>query len=364
MRERPAPAPKVKSKRKGRGEEELEDRELTRSEKEAMQRHRSVAPWLYIAAHIIRMRWVAPPPLSDTENGLPQLELISGALRSWAATEELGEQDQVTNTTKRYEEADIEALSGRTVNAQLFACVYTHVGATVKLITLGAHSFVIPPRSSFLLSHSSFLAPLLSTRPASGYSLIVADPPWENASARRAAVYASLAPHQLRALPVASLVGAHAYIAIWVTNKEDLIRFACKTLLPAWGASHVATLLWLKVTCTGELVCPIDPERAQSAGMPHRPYETLVVGRVGSASADVEALEARLLQSRVIVSDAGRRHSRKPSLDELFRPLLSALLPTTQVPACLEMFARELRSGWVSWGNEVLLFQERTANFE
>lgn len=50
-------------------------------------------------------------------------------------------------------------------------------------------------------------------------------------------------------------------------------------------------------------------------------------------------------------------HSRKPYLGDLLRPYL-ADMGAARGGGCLEMFAREMRAGWDSWGNEVLCFQE------
>lgn len=368
-REAPNPAPRPAGKRKARDGAEPEERELTRSEMEAAARHRSVAPWLYIAHFIIRARWPPPAPLAPSVDAVPSLEAVSAALRAWAATDVAdalapSAASSPTRRERTAHEDDARSLSGAQPCAALFRRVWRHSGADDALVTLGPHSFVLPPHCAFLLSHAPYLAPLLHARPAAGYALVVADPPWENASARRAHAYDTMAPHELRALPVASLLAAQAYVAVWVTNKEPLVRFAVKSLLPAWGAAHVATALWLKLTATGELVSPIDPERALAGGAPHRPYETLVIGRVGPAPPHVQELEARLLSNRVIASDVGRRHSRKPPLDELFQPLLAALIGGAAPPACLELFARDVRSGWTSWGNEVLLFAERDGNFE
>jgi hypothetical protein len=36
-------------------------------------------------------------------------------------------------------------------------------------------------------------------------------------------------------------------VAVWVTNRPRMHRFAQEQLLPAWGLTHVATWLWLKV---------------------------------------------------------------------------------------------------------------------
>jgi N6-adenosine-specific RNA methylase IME4 len=165
-------------------------------------------------------------------------------------------------------------------------------------------------------------------------------------------------------MPVAPLLATRAYVAIWVTHKEPLVRFAMQSLLPAWGATYVATAHWLKVTAHGQPLSPIDPPNPRAGGAPHLPYESIVIGRKGEVSEAHAALEQRLLASRVIIADVGQRHSRKPPLDALFEPLLSALPPKADHHAYLELFARELRSGWTSWGNEVLLFNERDGNFQ
>eukprot|EP00736_Rhodelphis_marinus_P004717 Rmarinus@m.3950 len=55
-------------------------------------------------------------------------------------------------------------------------------------------------------------------------------------------------------------------------------------------------------------------------------------------------------------------HSRKPSPYSIFEPFLrerdSGIFGRKDKPGpVLEMFARNLNRGWVSWGNEVLKFQ-------
>lgn len=339
------------------GEEGQDDgkRQLTRSENEAIARHRTVAPWMYIALHLLKKRWSAPSPVPLAPSQVPSLAHISALLRSWAVPAD-------SAAVEHWPSRDVKELSNSQPSPAHFAALWEHPGEIVQSAVLGTHRFLMPPRSAFALAHAPHLEMLAGRR----FRLVLADPPWENASARRAGLYDSLAPHQLRAMAVAPLLAARAYVAVWVTNKEPLVRFVSKSLLPAWGAKHVATAYWLKVTCEALPVCPIDPPHPTAGGAPHRPYEQLIIGRAGEASPELEQLEARLLQSRVLVSDAGQRHSRKPPLDQLFEPLLKAeeeksINVTT--PARLELFAREMRSGWTAWGNEVLLFQEKEGNF-
>lgn len=144
-------------------------------------------------------------------------------------------------------------------------------------------------------------------------------------------------------------------------------------LFRCWGLTLRATWIWLKVAGAGAPVCPVDS--------PHRkPYELLLIasapgpaampadyppapraaGTKFQATAGVGA-ECRstsplapLPQSvplhKVFVT-AVAQHSRKPRLGRLLQPYVP--------PAArrLELFGRELEAGWVTWGNEALLFQ-------
>jgi hypothetical protein len=40
------------------------------------------------------------------------------------------------------------------------------------------------------------------------------------------------------------------------------------------------------------------------------------------------------------------------------KELLTEYIPGPTPPRCIELFAKELTSGWTSWGNEALHFQD------
>eukprot|EP00873_Tetraselmis_striata_P034311 jgi/Tetstr1/454575/TSEL_041470.t1 len=206
---------------------------------------------------------------------------------------------------------------------------------------------LLPARSRFLLSDMRRMQPLLTeAQQVGGYHLIVIDPPWENASARRSAAYATLPERKMLALPVGQLTSEDsALVALWVTNRPKLLRFVDEELLAAWGLTKVATWYWLKVTDAG---LPVTAMRS-----PHRqPYEHLVLARRAGGAATPASAAPDLPQSLTIVSQPAM-HSRKPRLGELLTPLTGRA-----DPRCLELFARELEAGWTSWGNEVLRFQD------
>ena len=75
-----------------------------------------------------------------------------------------------------------------------------------------------------------------------------------------------------------------------------------------------------------------------------KPYEILLVGKKTEH-------KAKQPRRRVIIA-VPDLHSRKPCLKHLVEKLLLW-------PGCsgLEVFARNLVSGWMSWGNEVLKYQ-------
>ena len=81
--------------------------------------------------------------------------------------------------------------------------------------------------------------------------------------------------------------------------------------------------------------------------------------------ASPEAPGGQRLPCQIIMS-VPLRHSWKPPIDRLLEGCVQSLgmtIPPRSSPAApksrLELFARELRTGWTSMGDEVLLFQER-----
>ncbi|KIH90114.1 MT-a70 family protein [Sporothrix brasiliensis 5110] len=207
------------------------------------------------------------------------------------------------------------------------------------------------------------------------FDVIVMDPPWPNRSARRrrqgrkrkrrALVKGEDAEVQgtdsgydtasdmavlrdiLGQIPVGAKLARSGIVAVWVTNKpacEALLTDAKHGLFRTWGVELVATWTWVKVTSSGEPVVAVDAQW-------RKPWERLLLARrpAGNGGVSSTALPAH----RVIVG-VPDMHSRKPHL----KPLLAPFLPSSASEIRgLEIFARNLTSGWWAWGNEVLLFQ-------
>ncbi|XP_067859041.1 N(6)-adenine-specific methyltransferase METTL4 [Heptranchias perlo] len=214
-----------------------------------------------------------------------------------------------------------------------------------RTVTLMGQRYLLPPRSSFLLSDISCIEPLLGYKK---YDVITLDPPWENKSVKRSNGYSHLFPWQIQQIPVPALSAPGCLVVSWVTNRQKHLRFVKEELYPRWWVEVVAEWHWVKVTRRGEFVVPLDSAHK-------KPYEILVLGRYkGSPERqDGEPVAERVTvpDSKLIVSVPCALHSHKPPLGEVLKGF------TGPHPQCLELFARNLQPGWTSWGNEVLRFQ-------
>lgn len=239
-------------------------------------------------------------------------------------------------------EADEANIYGRLVS--------NNSGATRILLQLGRR-YVVPAYATFLQSDLADIAPLCTT---GRYDAIVIDPPWPNRSVARSRAYASLDPRSLCRMPIAPLCAPGALVAIWLTCRQRLLRYARTTLFQHWRLEPCAEWHWLKLAANGATVFALDSTH-------RKPYEILLIGRAPDA---VAVAVPGVLPSppsppprRVVCSVVTRQHSRKPSLADVLAPYLP------NRARCLELFARSLTHGWTSWGNEVLRFQDAAEHF-
>ncbi|XP_008938680.1 PREDICTED: methyltransferase-like protein 4, partial [Merops nubicus] len=227
----------------------------------------------------------------------------------------------------------------------LLSCVTENSSSWAKIVELMGQKYLVPPKSSFLLSDISYLQPLLNYKKK--YDVIVIDPPWENKSVKRSNRYGHLPAWQVKQVPVPALAAPGCLVATWVTNRQKHLRFVKDELYPHWSVETLAEWHWVKITRAGEFVFPLD-------SLHKKPYEVLVLGRVqGDVKEAVRKSEdaVPIPEHQLIVSVPCSLHSHKP-------PLAAVLAEFIQPDAeCLELFARNLQPGWTSWGNEVLKFQ-------
>lgn len=228
----------------------------------------------------------------------------------------------------------------------LFSRVVANSSSFSKMITLMGQKYLLPPKSSFLLSDISRMQPLLNC--GKTFDVIVIDPPWQNKSVKRSNRYSYLSPLQIQQIPIPRLAAPNCLVVTWVTNRQKHLRFVKEELYPSWAVQILAEWHWVKIASTGEFVFPLDS--------PHKkPYEGLILGRVQEkATLSVRSPEAEVLpipDHKLIVSVPCVLHSHKPPLAEVLKDYIK---PGGE---CLELFARNLQPGWTSWGNEVLKFQ-------
>ncbi|XP_076185998.1 N(6)-adenine-specific methyltransferase METTL4 isoform X1 [Aptenodytes patagonicus] len=227
----------------------------------------------------------------------------------------------------------------------LLSCVTENSSNCAKIVVLMGQKYLVPPKSSFLLSDISCLQPLLNYKKK--YDVIVIDPPWENKSVKRSNRYSHLSSWQIKQIPVPALAAPNCLVVTWVTNRQKHLRFVKDELYPHWSVKTLAEWHWVKITRAGEFVLPLD-------SLHKKPYEVLVLGRVQGDIKEALRKSEDVLpipEHKLIVSIPCSLHSHKPPLTAV---LAEFIKPDVER---LELFARNLQPGWTSWGNEVLKFQ-------
>ncbi|NXX09139.1 METL4 protein, partial [Larus smithsonianus] len=190
----------------------------------------------------------------------------------------------------------------------LLSCVTENSSNSAKIVVLMGQKYLVPPKSSFLLSDISCLQPLLNYKKK--YDVIVIDPPWENKSVKRSNRYSYLSSWQIKQIPVPALAAPDCLVVIWVTNRQKHLRFVKDELYPHWSVKTLAEWHWVKITRAGEFVLPLD-------SLHKKPYEVLVLGRVQGEVKEALRKPEDVLpipEHKLIVSIPCSLHSHKPPL--------------------------------------------------
>ncbi len=201
------------------------------------------------------------------------------------------------------------------------------------------------------------LRPLLSIRPAGGFGLIMADPPWsyemrsdKGYAKAPEAQYATMPLAAIKALPVEALAAPNCVLWLWAVNPQ--LPQALE-VLAAWGFTFKTAGTWLKRSTRGKVSFGTGYILRSS-------NEPFLIGTRGAPKT------TRGTRSSVITHDArfhgpwedvwpngtitieatAREHSRKP--DEAYWAC-EALMPDVQR---LDLFSRTDRDGWTAWGEE------------
>ncbi|XP_053427153.1 N(6)-adenine-specific methyltransferase METTL4 isoform X2 [Nycticebus coucang] len=223
----------------------------------------------------------------------------------------------------------------------LFSRVVENNSSFTKMITLMGQKYLLPPKSSFLLSDISCMQPLLNCTKI--FDIIVIDPPWQNKSVKRSNRYGYLSPLQIKQIPIPKLAAPNCLIVTWVTNRQKHLRFVKEELYPSWSVEVVAEWHWVKFLAgAGFEPATSDVWGQCPTPLSHRHHPL-------DRNADTTVLP--IPDHKLIVSVPCILHSHKPPLAEVLKDYIK---PAGE---CLELFARNLQPGWTSWGNEVLKFQ-------
>lgn len=176
------------------------------------------------------------------------------------------------------------------------------------------------------------------TWPTGTYAAVVIDPPWDygperaRIGARRRrnlaadAHYATMTVDELAELPVGGLLEPGGHLWVWITN-TGLVEGWHVGLLEAWGVRPVTVLTWVK-------------QGAPTLGRYARgTTEHVVLAVAGWGGVPESPLPGTHFE-------AGKgAHSVKPAC---LADMVEDLKPGG--PWC-ELFARQIRLGWDSWGH-------------
>jgi N6-adenosine-specific RNA methylase IME4 len=177
--------------------------------------------------------------------------------------------------------------------------------------------------------------------PPLSYGFIMADPPWRYANWSRAgehkgaaAQYSCMSLDEIKALPVGQLATPDAILMLWATNPLLDTAFS---VLEAWGFTFKTAGHWVKKTKNGKL-------GFGTGYLLRGACEPFLLGTIGSPKTSKSC--------RSVIEGLTREHSRKP--DEAYE-WAEKLLPNVRRA---DLFSRENRLGWDSWGNETGKFAE------
>lgn len=182
--------------------------------------------------------------------------------------------------------------------------------------------------------------------PAGQFGVILADPPWRFATfdgkssvaTQAADPYATMSLENIKSMPMAFTGATDCALIMWAT--APLLPQAFE-VMRAWGFTFKTAGAWAKQSSTGQ-------KWAFGTGYVFRSAaEFFLVGVRGRPK-----VKSRSVRNLIVAPI--REHSRKP--DDM-HAMCEALFEGPY----LELFARESRPGWTTWGNQATKFDEVAA---
>lgn len=176
-----------------------------------------------------------------------------------------------------------------------------------------------------------------SKLPKGHFGVVLADPPWHFRTWTRTKQTKSPGNHyklmklaDIQRLPVADIAAKDSICVMWATQAQ--LHHAIDTL-DAWGFRFKTAGAWAKQSASGKKWAFGTGYLLRSAA------EFYVIGTRGSIKSAVRNI-------RNLIVAPVREHSRKP---DAMHESLEMMFPDA---ARLELFARERRAGWTTWGNQ------------
>lgn len=168
------------------------------------------------------------------------------------------------------------------------------------------------------------------------HDVIVADPPWQFETRSEMgllksadAQYETMTAAAIMAMPVHRVARGDCLLLLWTTGWAMATGLAA-AVCSAWGFRPVTELVWVKTTPNGK--------RRMGPGYRARTiHEPILLGTIGNP-------RHRAFPS--VFDGIAREHSRKP---EAFYDLVEY---HARPVSPLDLFSRQSRPGWTTWGHE------------
>ena len=167
--------------------------------------------------------------------------------------------------------------------------------------------------------------------PEGKFNVIYCDPAWQysnsNLGGSANKIYPTMATEEICNLEIKDLTAENCILFMWATN--PLLEDAFK-VIDAWGFNYKTNFVWIKNKSTFN----------QLGFYIYGQHELLLIAVKGSMLPIGE-------KPKSIITGENKIHSKKP---ECVYEIIENMFPEMKY---LELFARNKRDGWESWGNEL-----------